>query len=413
MKRSEIKRRPLADTVLTSLEAETKEYRELDGSSLYFRVKADGGKSWQLRYKKPSGTWAWLGLGGYPEVSGELARSKAADLRKTISDGIDPLEQKRAAKVAIETAKSRTFRAAADDWLQAKVDKGLADSTLSKIRTYLDKDILPALGDKPLDEITRTDCAALQASIEARAAHNVAEKCRTWVNQIFGRAIGLGLTENDPASRLRDIAAPAPKTQQHPHLLEPELPEFLRALKTTTSRLTAKTAAWLCIWTASRPGMVRLAEWKEIDLDAGTWTTPADKMKMRRDHVAPLPRQAIDALRELHRLTGRNRWLFPGVGPKNPTISENTINKVFASIGYKGRLVGHGTRHTASTLLRENGWQKDHIEAQLAHKEEGISGIYNKAQYLEQRTTMMQWYADHLDKLAAGNVVQGQFGKVV
>ncbi|UVE16811.1 tyrosine-type recombinase/integrase [Pseudomonas sp. LS44] len=406
MKRSEIKRRPLADTVLASLEPDAKVYREPDGEGLYFRVKPNGAKSWELRFKATTGKWSWLGIGGYPEVGGELARKKARENRDQLSRGIDPLEQKRADKAATEIAKTRTFRVAADGWLKAKVDKGLADSTLSKIRTYLDKDILPALGDKQLDEITRTDCAALQASLEARNAHNVAEKCRTWVNQIFGRAIGLGLTENDPASRLRDIAAPTPKTQQHPHLLEPELPEFIRALKTTTSRLPAKTAAWLCIWTASRPGMVRLAEWSEIDFTAATWTTPADKMKMRRDHVAPLPRQALDALRELHRVTGRSRWLFPGVGPKNPTISENTINKVFAGIGYKGRLVGHGTRHTASTLLRENGWQKDHIEAQLAHKEEGIAGIYNKAQYLEQRTTMMQWYADHLDKLAAGNVVE-------
>lgn len=410
MKRSEIKRRPLADTVLTSLEPEEKEFRELDSNGLYFRVKANGGKSWQLRYKKPGGNWAWLGLGGYPEVSGTLARSRAADLRKTISDGIDPLEQKRADKAAIETSKTRTFRAAADGWLQAKVEKGLADSTLKKIRAYLDKDILPALGNKPLDEITRTDCAALQASIEARNAHNVAEKCRTWVNQIFGRAIGLGLTENDPASRLRDIAAPAPETEQYPHLLEPELPDFLRALKTTTSRLPARTAAWLCIWTASRPGMIRLAEWSEIDLSAATWTTPSEKMKMRRDYVAPLPTQAIDALRELYRVTGRSRWLFPGVGPKNPTISENTINKVFAGIGYKARLVGHGTRHTASTLLREHSWPKDHIEAQLAHKEGGTSGIYNKAQYLEQRTLMMQWYADYLDKLGADNGEHGAAG---
>ncbi|MDP3845521.1 MAG: tyrosine-type recombinase/integrase [Pseudomonas sp.] len=413
MNRLEIKRRPLADTVLTTLEPDAKEYRELDGQGLYFRVKADGGKSWQLRYKNSAGNWAWLGLGGYPEVSGTLARKKAADLRNTISDGIDPQEQKRTIKAAIDSASTRTFRAAADGWLKAKVDKGLADSTLNKIRTYLDKDILPALGDKQLDAITRTDCAALQASIEARNAHNVAEKCRTWINQIFGRAIGLGLTENDPASRLRDIAAPAPKTQQHPHLLEPELPGFLRALKTTPSRLPAKTAAWLCIWTASRPGMVRLAEWLEIDLDAGTWTTPAAKMKMGRDHVAPLPKQAVIALRELYRVTGRSRWLFPGVGSKNPTISENTINKVFATIGYKGRLVGHGTRHTASTLLREHGWPKEHVEAQLAHKEEGISGIYNKAQYLEKRVVMMQWYADYLDELAKGNVVQGHFGKAV
>lgn len=413
MKRTDIKRRPLADTTLTGLEPEAKEYRELDGNGLYFRVKPDGGKSWQLRYKRPAGSWAWMGLGGYPEVSGALAREKAAELRKTISSGVDPLEQKRSAKAAIDAAKTRTFTAAADAWLKAKEEKGLAPSTLNKIRTYLDKDILPALGDKPLDDITRTDCAELQASIEARDAHNVAEKCRTWINQIFGRAIGLGLTENDPGSRLRDIAAQAPKTQQHPHLLEPELGEFLTALKNTPSRLTARTAAWLCIWTASRPGMVRLAEWKEFDLDKATWTTPAAKMKMRRDFVCPLPHQAIAALKELHCLTGRSRWLFPGVGSKNPTISENTINKVFATIGYKGRLVGHGTRHTASTLLREHGWPKEHVEAQLAHKEEGISGVYNKAQYLEQRIHMMQWYADHLDALETDNVVQGQFGKAV
>ncbi|MCK2112457.1 MULTISPECIES: tyrosine-type recombinase/integrase [Pseudomonas] len=400
MKRSQIKRRPLADTVLAALEPEAKEFRELYGENLYFRVKPNGGKSWQLRYKKPGGSWAWLGLGGYPEVSAALAKSKAAEHRKLVSQGIDPLEQKRAAKAALEVARTRTFRSAAAGWLQSKTDQGLAKTTLEKMQTYLEKDILPALGDKLLDEITRNDCASLQASIEARGAHNVAEKCRSWLNQIFGRAIGLGLTENDPASRLRDIADAAPTTKQHPHLLEGELPDFIRALKNTTSRLPARTAAWLCIWTASRPGVVRFAEWSEFDLEAGVWMIPDEKMKMGRDHVSPLPLQAIAALKDLQRVTGRSRWLFPGVGPKNPMISENTINKVFAGIGYKGRLVGHGTRHTASTLLREHGWPKDHIEVQLAHKEAGVSGVYNKAQYLDKRSVMMQWYADYLDKLA-------------
>ncbi len=156
--------------------------------------------------------------------------------------------------------------------------------------------------------------------------------------------------------------------------------------------------------------MVRWAEWSEIDLDAATWTTPAAKMKMRRDHVSPLSAQAVEALRELRRVTGSSRWLFPGVGSKNPTISENTINKVFASIGYKGRMVGHGSRHTFSTMANEHkaaqGFSKDWIEVQLAHKEQGVSGIYNQAAYLPQRRTMMQWYADHLDQLAQGNVVE-------
>lgn len=143
MKRADIKRRPLADTTLAGLEPESKEYRELDGNGLYFRVKPDGGKSWQLRYKRPAGNWAWMGLGGYPEVSGALARDKAADLRKVVSSGADPLEQKRSAKAAIDAAKTRTFRAAAEAWLKAKEEKGLAPSTLQKIRTCLDVVLIP------------------------------------------------------------------------------------------------------------------------------------------------------------------------------------------------------------------------------------------------------------------------------
>ena len=149
--------------------------------------------------------------------------------------------------------------------------------------------------------------------------------------------------------------------------------------------------------------MLRFAEWSEFDLTAGTWLVPAAKMKMDRDYMTPLPTQALAALLDLHRVTGGSRWLFPGVGPKNPNISENTICLVYAKAGYKGRLVGHGARHTASTLLNEHNWPKKHIDAQLAHKEEGVSGVYNKAQYLEQRKVMMQWYADYLDALARGN----------
>ncbi|WP_405118728.1 tyrosine-type recombinase/integrase [Pseudomonas leptonychotis] len=403
MKRNAIKRRPLADTVLATLEPEAKEYRELDGNGLYFRVKPDGGKSWQLRYKNAAGKWSWIGLGSYPETGGALARKKAGEHQAMISTGTDPLEHKRSAKQLAEQASTRTFRAAAEDWYLHMQAKGLEQSTLDKARTYLDKDILPALGAMQLDDITRNDCADLQSSLEARGAHNVAKKARGWINQIFGRAIAKGLTENDPASRLHAIAAPAPATKQQPHLLEHELPDFLHALQASTSRLPARTAAWLCLWLAVRPGMLRFAEWSEFDLTAGTWLVPAAKMKMDRDYMTPLPTQALAALLDLHRVTGSNRWLFPGVGPKNPNISENTICLVYAKAGYKGRLVGHGARHTASTLLNEHNWPKKHIDAQLAHKEEGVSGIYNKAQYLEQRKVMMQWYADYLDALARGD----------
>lgn len=403
MKRSEIKRRPLADTVLSSLEPEAKEYREPYGvDRLYFVVGPNGRKRWEVRFKKENGKWGWHGLGGYPDVTAKKAREKAQATQALVSEGIDPIQHKVALKAARDAAVIHPFRESVAYWYQRKVSDGLAESTLRLMRGYLDNDILPALGHKPIAEITPKDCAALQEKIEARGATNTRDKIRVALRQIFSQAIARGLCEVNPAAELVTIATKKPRAKPYPHLIEPELPAFLHAMRGSTSRTPARTATWLCLWTASRPGMVRWAEWSEFDLDAGLWTIPAEKMKMRRPHLVPLSRQALEALRELQRMTGRGRYLFPGIGAKQPVISENTINLTLRKIGYKGRLVGHGTRHTASTLLREHGWAKDHVETQLAHKEEGMAGIYNQAHYLPQRRAMMQWYADYLDCLADG-----------
>lgn len=395
MKRNQIKRRPLADTVLASLEPEEKAYRELDGLGLYLRVKPNGSKSWELRYKRPSGKWSWKGLGGFPSVSGKAARRAAEDLRRQLSDGIDIANLNDQGELPI-------FRASAEHWYQRKLDVGRAPGTTSQMRRYLDGDILPRIGDKPLTEITRADCTAIQRGLEARGAHNIAEKVRSWVKQIFSEAIAEGLCELNPASELRHIAAKAPETNHYPHLFEDELPEFLKALKVSKARQQTREAVWMVLRTASRPGMVRYAEWDEISFEDGLWILAADKMKMRRDHVVPLSTQTLASLKEIRLQTGRQRLIFPGQGPRNPVLSENTINQVLSKVGYKGKLVGHGTRHTASTLLREHGWRKELVEAQLAHKEEGIAGVYNQAQYIEKRRAMMQWYADYLDALEVG-----------
>ncbi|MWJ26720.1 tyrosine-type recombinase/integrase [Halomonas sp. ZH2S] len=396
MKRSQIKRRPLADTVLASLEPESVDYRERDGGGLYFRVKSNGSKSWNLRYKRLDGRWAWLGLGSFPFVSGKAARKKADDLRKLAADGIDLQVYKQGVQG------KPTFKASAEEWYQRKLDAGRSLGTTRQMRLYLDNDILPAIGKKALDQITRADCAAIQKAIEDRDAHSVAKKVRSWIGQTFSLAVAQGKCDLNPASELRHIAAQAPKTTQYPHLLEPELPAFLAALKKSPSRAITQAAVWLVLRTASRPGMVRLSEWAEFDLDAALWSIPGVRMKTRHDHLVPLSSQSVSALRDLHEITGRSRWTFPGSGPKNPTLSENTINKALTLVGYKNKLVGHGSRHTASTLLREHGWKKDYVEAQLAHKEPGMSGVYNKAQYIEGRQVMMQWYCDYLDALECG-----------
>lgn len=397
MKRSAIKRRPLADSVLNSLEPESKDYQERDSDGLYFRVKANGGKSWVLRYKRPSGKWAWKGLGGFPAVSGRLARENARDLLRRCADGQDL-----AALNKTDTPAKEMFRDAAEDWFDRKTRAGRVAGSLYQYRLYLEKDIYPVIGHKPLDEVTRADCALIQLDMETRGAGVIAGKVRLWINQIFSLAIAQGKCEMNPASELRHLAQQGHQETPHPHLLEEELPDFLKALRNSNSKRVTLIMTRLTLRTACRPGMARFSEWSEFDLNDALWTIPAAKMKMRRDHLIPLSNQTITELRELHEITGRGKYVFPGFGAVNPTMSENTINKCLRLVGYGGKLVGHGARHTASTLLREHRWEKDYVDMQLAHVEGGEAGVYNKARYLKNRRIMMQWYADYLDYLELG-----------
>lgn len=378
-----------------------KPYGLADGGGLFLWVTPKGQKYWHFRYRF-DGKQPRISLGVFPDVSLPLAREKAAEARALVVRGIDPGQKRKQDKRETLEARTNLFRPAAEEWYQSKIEAGRAASTLDKMRTYLDKDILPVLGNKYLPSITRADCTAVQTRIEKRDALNVSKKVRGWLREIFSRAIAQGLCDNNPASELRFIAKEAPKSKPYPHLLEPELPDFLQALDKSTSRLVNRTAAWMEIYTACRPGMIRFALWSEIDLDEAFWCIDAEKMKMRRMHVVPLPTQLVGLLKELKEITGRQTYLFPGIGTKNPMMSENTINNVFRLIGYKGRMVGHGSRHTASTLLREHRWAKQYVDAQLSHKEKGISGDYNHAIYLHQRKLMMQWYADYLDALKRG-----------
>jgi len=391
---------PLTVKEVEAAKPSTNEYTLKDRDGLFLFVAQTGVKSWHFRYSFAK-KQRRISFGTYPAITLQRARELTSTARTQVANGIDPSVQRPRASDS-RTEDDDTFRTAAKRWFEGKQDAGRSTSTLDKMRTYLDKDILPVLGDKRLPDITRADCVRVQERFEKRNALNVAKKARGWLREIFSHAIARGQCEYNPASELKVIAKEAPKATPYPHLLEPELPAFLNALDKSTSRLTARVAAWMTILTASRPGMVRYAEWSELDLEEGLWTISAAKMKMRRAHVTPLPSQLIKALAQLRAVTGRHRYVFPGIGTKNDVISENTINLVFAKIGYKSRMVGHGARHTASTLLREHGWNRDHVEMQLSHMEEGVAGDYNHAMYLPQRKAMMQWYADYLDALKDG-----------
>jgi integrase len=407
---------PLTVKELDALKPQEKPYRVLYEKGLYLEVKPTGAKSWVFRFTRANGSRTWMGLGGYPELGAAKAALKAGKLRADMAEGIDPLEAKREARHKKVASQANTLRKVAEEWYQYKLPSW-SSATAGKCRDYLDKDILPELGDLPIASIEPGHTAALMKKIEERKAFNVAKKVRQWLRAIFSYAIAHGLIKHNPASELTSIAAKAPDATHYPWLTELELPPFLRALSGYTGRRQTLIACKLVILTGCRPGVIRAAEWTEFDLEKALWTIPKEKMKMRRPHIVPLPTQALTLLQELKEITGSYQYLFPcqgGYGKRQGLfISEGTINQAFARIGYKGRMTGHGSRHTASTLLNEhataNGFSKGWINAQLSHKtvDEGkddtkISREYNHAIYLDARKKMMQWYADYLEGLETG-----------
>lgn len=413
MKRSEIKRRPLSDTTLAGLEPEPSAYRELDSPGLYFRVKPNGSKSWELRYKKPDGKWSWLGLGGYPEVSGSLARQKANELKADATDGKNPIVSKQARKEAELEKATDTFEALAREWHTSRINQWDA-TTAKRIMGALEKHVFPTLGKQAYNQITSMTWMQLLKGMEQQGILEQMSRVRSYCKDAYDLARVTGRATNNPLEGVHKFLS-AGKVENYAHVPLDELPALLRAINSYPHAKDVQIGLRLLTLLAVRPSELREAHWSEFDLSQKVWTVPAERKgrKKGKEHIVPLCHQAVALLKELQPITGSYPLLFPGRSDRTKPRSDTVFLMALRRLGYEGRQTGHGFRHIASTILNEHGWPSDHIEAQLSHKTKGVRGVYNKAQYLEQRTTMMQWYADHLDQLAAGNVVQGQFSKVV
>jgi len=407
MKRCDIKRRPLADTVLATLEPETKEYRELDGNALYLRVRPDGSKSWQLRYKKPDGKWSWLGLGGYGggdhQLSGAQARQKAAELREDAAKGGNPLATKRARKAAEIEATNNTFEHLAREWFTAK-RKSWTDGTATRTIGALELHVFPVFGKRIYTEILPMEWMEFLRGMERKGIIEQTSRVRARCQEIYDLARVTGRATHNPLEGLQKFLQTKP-SENYAHVPVNELPPLLRAIRAYPSAIDVRIGLHLLSMLACRPSELREAQWDEFDLDKALWTIPAERMKRRREHLVPLPHQAVESLRDLYHLTGDYPLLFPGRSDTTKPRSNTVFLMALRRLGYEGRQTGHGFRHIASTILNEHGFDENHIEAQLSHIKEGVAGVYNKAQYLVQRATMMQWYADYQDTLAKGNIV--------
>lgn len=401
----------LTDTAVRQAKPKARPYKLFDSQGLYLDVKPSGSKLWRFKYRL-AGKEKLFAIGTYPEVSLSKARIERDAARTLVAAGVDPVHDRKDRERQNATNAENTFEALANEWLAYNAPRW-AKTTAYKASLYLKNELIPGLGKRPIAKITRPELVEFLRGIEKRETFDVAKKCRQWLNQIFRFGLAKGLLDINPATDLDVVAAAAPRVQHHPFVPIAELPALLKALSEVRANVLTKSAVRLLMLTAVRPGELRNAPWSEFDLDNALWTIPPERMKMRRPHLVPLPKQAVAILRELQPFTGRFEFVFAGRNdPKRP-MSENTINKCLADMGYKGRQTGHGFRHMLSTELNGKGYNKDWIERQLAHGDnDEIRATYNHAHYLDQRRGMMQWWADYLEQLETGsNVVPVDFAR--
>lgn len=392
---------PLSDTAIKNTKPQAKPIKVRDGGGLYLLINPNGSRWWRLDYRF-DGKRKTLSMGIYPDVPLKTARSRRDDARVLLADGVDPGAQRKAEKQAKSEAGSNTFEALAREWMATR-GKEWTESYASKTKSALERNAFPAIGSKPITEITAPNLLAMLRAIESRGIVDMAHRIQQHCGAIFRYAIATGRAIADPIPSLRGALSTV-KQEHYAAITDPaEYAELLRDIDNYRGEATTKAAMQLLALTFQRTKEVRFAEWSQFDLAAALWRIPAEIMKMREAHIVPLSKQAIEILNRLQAITGGGRLVFPSSISRERPISENTVVYGLARMGYKGRMTGHGFRSVASTLLNEQGYRPDIIERQLAHSEKNaVRAAYNRAEYLPERKNMMQEWADYLDKIKVG-----------
>jgi len=392
---------PLSDMKVQKAKPQNKPFTLFDGGGLFLMVSPTGGKLWRFKYRF-DGKQKLLAFGSYPEVSLLDARQKRDEARRLLAKAVDPGAVHKAQKQA-NIQETETFEVIAREWhnrFKPNWTEGHAGTIISR----LERDLFPWIGKRPIAEIKAPEVLAVLRRVESRGALESAHRIRTICGQVFRYAVATGRAERDPSADLKG-ALPQPTEKHMAAITEPKrVGELLRAIDSYEGSFVVKCALQLAPLVFLRPGELRHGEWNEISFEDALWNTPGQKMKMKEPHVTPLSQQAIEILKELHKLTGSGRYLFPGRTFDRP-MSNNAILAALRRMGYtKDEMTPHGFRAMARTLLDEIlHIRPDYIEHQLAHAVRDPNGrAYNRTAHLDERRKMMQTWADYLDGLKTG-----------
>lgn len=393
---------PLTDIKAKNAKPGNKPIKMADGGGMYLLLTPAGGRCWRLKYRF-QGKEKVLALGTYPEIALAEARERREAARKQLAHGVDPREHQKALKAAKVAAAENSFEVIAREWY-AHWSPGWSPSHAVTVIGRLNLDVFPRIGARPVGEVAAADVIKMLRAIEFRGALETAHRVRTICGQVFRYAISTGRAERDPTQDLRDALKPYKKGHL-PAITDPQaLAPLLRAIEMYKGTHVVKSALMLVPLLMVRPGMLREAEWDEINLDEAIWSVPGEKMKTDAPHIVPLPLQAVAILRDLRELTGRGRYVFPCHGQPDKPMSEAAIPVALHKLGFKGKQTAHGFRATARTILDEVLQQRpDIIEHQLAHAvRDPLGRAYNRTSHLAERKNMMQRWADYLDELKKG-----------
>lgn len=401
----------LTDLAIKSLKPGPKPQKRSDAGGLFILVQPNGTRLWRLAYRH-QGKQKLLSLGSYPAISLAEARKRRDEAKQLLSTGVDPSEARRTEKRAAQVAADNTFESVARAWLAAR-EPSWATRYAALVRGRLEADVFPALGAKQIAEIDPPTLLDAIRKIERRGSVEMARRVKNHCSEIFRFAIAEERCASDPARDLSAaLARPAP-VRHRAKVEAKDLPAFFRQLNQDEGERLSHLALRWTILTMVRTQETRFAEWDEFE-GLGTtealWRIPAARMKMRSEHIVPLPAQAEGLLAEIRDFNpfaraGNARlgkFLFPVAYSKSGVISENRMLDIMYRLGLRGKATVHGFRGLASTVLNESGnFEADWIEAQLAHTPRGVRAAYNSAKYLRQRREMMAWWANYLDAAEA------------
>jgi integrase len=389
----------LSTAKIQNATAQKKTVRLFDGRGLYLEIAPTGSRWWRFKYRF-AGMEKRISLGVYPDVGLKKARDRRDEMRKLVADGIDPSAARKQQKLMALDATANTFEAVAREWFE-KHSANWEASYSVKLLARLEANVFPWLGDRPIRDIKPPELLSVLRRVESRGVLETAHRLMNYCGNIYRYAVATGRAERDISSDLRG-ALPPSTPQHHASVTDPEgVAALLRAIDGYRGSNVTRYALQLAPLVFVRPGELRKAEWNEVDFEAGEWRIPAERMKMKTKHIVPLSSQAVAILRTLQPLTGKGHYVFPGARSRERCMSENTVNGALRRLGWSGsEMTGHGFRSMASTLLNEQGWNRDAIERQLAHTERNsIRAAYNYAEHLPERRRMMQAWSDYLDGL--------------